>query len=167
MKIQSVNWRRGAQTKGIDPLKAYNALERVREKNKGLTDDAIVEAAKPKNHVLHKWFEWDDSVAANEHRRSQARTLIRSFEVEYVEQPELKTRAYEVETKSHKPEQSRTVYTTTEEVLANQESRDRLIADAIRMAMEFRRRFKMLHEMERVMDEIDKAIESIGMATVK
>lgn len=167
MKIQSVDWRRGAQSKGIDADKAYKALERVREKNGGITDDAIVDAAKPKNHVLHSWFEWDDSKAANEHRRAQARTLIRSFEVVYVEQPEITTRAYEVETKSGKPAEQRTVYTTTQEVLANPESRDRLISDAIRMAMEFRRRFRMLHEMERVMEEIDKAIETIGMATVK
>ena len=53
MKIQSVNWRNGAQSKGIDPVKAFNALERVREKNDGLTDDAIVSAAKAKNHILH------------------------------------------------------------------------------------------------------------------
>jgi hypothetical protein len=167
MKIQSVNWRNGAQSKGIDPVKAFNALERVREKNDGLTDDAIVSAAKAKNHILHGWFEWDDSVAANEHRRAQARTLIRSFEVVYVEAPELTARAYEVETKSGKPQETRTVYTTTAEVLSNPESRDRLIADAIRMAMEFRRRFKMLHELDRVIEEIDKAIESIGYESVK
>lgn len=166
MKIKSVDWRRGFQGKGIDATKAYDALEKIRESNNGITDDAIVTAAKPKSHVLHKWFEWDDSKAANEHRRNQARTLIRSFEVVYVEQPGMKTRAYEVETKSTKPAERRTVYTTTEEVLANPESRDRLIADAIRMAMEFRRRFKMLHEMERVMEEIDKAIESIGSQPV-
>jgi hypothetical protein len=167
MKIQSVNWRNGAQSKGIDPVKAFNALERVREKNDGLTDDAIVSAAKAKNHILHGWFEWDDSVAANEHRRAQARTLIRSFEVVYVEAPELTARAYEVETKSGKPQETRTVYTTTAEVLSNPESRDRLISDAIRMAMEFRRRFKMLHELDRVIEEIDKAIESIGYESVK
>lgn len=166
MKIKSVDWRRGSQGKGIDATKAYNALEKIRERNNGITDDGILAAAKAKNHVLHGWFEWDESKAANEHRRNQARTLIRSFEVVYVEQPDMKTRAYEVETKSTKPAEHRTVYTTTEEVLANPESRDRLIADAIRMAMEFRRRFRMLHEMERVMEEIDKAIESIGSQPV-
>ena len=167
MKIESVAWRNGAQAKGIDAQKAYVAIEKVREANGGLTDDSLVQAAKPKNHVLHKWFEWDDSKAANEHRRAQARTLIRSIQVTYAEQPETQTRAYEVHTKSHKPEQARTVYTTTEEVLANPESRDRLIADAIRMAMEFRRRFRALHELDKVIAEIDKAIESIGSQTVK
>jgi hypothetical protein len=93
--------------------------------------------------------------------------LIRSIQVTYAEQPETQTRAYEVHTKSHKPEEARTVYTTTEEVLANPESRDRLIADAIRMAMEFRRRFRALHELEKVIAEIDKAIESIGSQSVK
>jgi hypothetical protein len=166
MKVQEIKWKQNVPTKGIDAEKAHAALETIRSKNNGLTDDAIVTAAAPKNHALHKWFEWDDSEAAKEHRRNQARLLIRSLEVTYSESPDIKTRVYEVEHKARPQDPERTVYTTTEEVLANPESRDRLIAEAIRAAMQFRRRFKMLHELDAVMEAIDKAVETLGTETV-
>jgi tRNA A37 N6-isopentenylltransferase MiaA len=166
MKIEAIKWKQNVPTKGIDAEKAHAALETIRSKNNGLTDDAIVQAAAPKNHALHKWFEWDDSEAAKEHRRNQARLLIRSLEVTYSESPDIKTRVYEVEHKARPQDPERTVYTTTEEVLANPESRDRLIAEAIRAAMQFRRRFKMLHELDAVMEAIDKAVETLGTETV-
>ena len=162
MKIESIKWKQNVPTKGIEAEKAHKALEAIREKHNGLTDDVVVKSASPKNHVLHNWFEWDDSVAAVEHRRAQARLLIRSLEVVYTETPDLKTRVYEVEHKSRPKDENRTVYTTTEEVLSKPESRDRLIAEAIKSAMQFRRRFKMLHELDSLMSEIDKVVEKLG-----
>jgi hypothetical protein len=166
MKVQEIKWKQNVPNKGIDAEKAHAALETIRSKNNGLTDDGIVQAAEAKNHALHKWFEWDDSEAAKEHRRGQARQLIRSLEVIYTEAPDIKTRVYEVEHKARPQDPGRTVYTTTEEVLANPESRDRLIAEAIRAAMQFRRRFKMLHELDAVMEAIDKAVETLGTEAV-
>jgi tRNA A37 N6-isopentenylltransferase MiaA len=166
MKIESIKWKQNVPNKGIEATKAHAALEEIRKGNNGLTDDAIVQAAKPKSHALHKWFEWDDSQAAKEHRRSQARQLIRSLEVVYTEAPDIKTRVYEVEQKVRPQDPGRTVYTTAEEVLANPESRDRLIAEAIRSAMQFRRRFKMLHELDAVMQAIDKAVAELGSESV-
>jgi hypothetical protein len=166
MKIEQIKWKQNVPTNGIDAEKAYAALETIRAKNNGLTDDAIVQAAAPRNHTLHKWFEWDDSAAAVEYRRAQARKLIGSLEVTYEEAPDIKTRVYEVEHKARPQDPERTVYTTTEEVLANPESRDRLIAEAIKAAMQFRRRFKMLHELDAVMEEIDKAVEKLGAGVV-
>lgn len=162
VKIESIKWKQNVPTKGIDATKAHKALEAIRTKNNGLTDDNVLAAACNKGHVLNKWFEWDDSVAAAVHRRDQARLLIRSLEVTYIDAPGIKTRVYEVEHKSRPQDPQRTVYTTTEEVLANPESRDRLIAEAIKAAMQFRRRFKMLHELDGLMIEIDKVVEKMG-----
>lgn len=167
MKISQVTWKAGAPTKGIDAAKAHAALEKIRKDNNGLTDDAIVESAKPKNHTLHKWFEWDDSKAATEHRRQQARELVRSVHVVYEEAPEVKTRLYEIQRKVQPRQEGRTVYSTADEVLRDPAARDALIATAIRQAMEFRRRFKGLHELDHVMQAIDKTIESLGMAAVE
>lgn len=162
MKIDSIVWKTNVPSKGISPIDAYKALERIRTKNNGLTDDAIVEAAKPANHVLHNWFEWDDSEAASEYRRHQARSLIRSLAVTYEKAPDLKVRAYQVEKKAAASQPERTVYSTTEEVLRNPESRDRLIAQAIKAAMEFRNRFKHLHELEMIIESIDKVLVKLG-----
>lgn len=165
MKIDSISWKQNVPTNGIDPAKAYTALEKIREKHDGLNDDLIVTVASSKNHILHKWFEWDDSVAAKEHRRMQARKLVQSLVVTYEELPELKTRAYEISHKAKPGSEIRTLYSTTEEVLANPESRDRLIAEAIKMAMQFRRRFQSLHELDAVIEAIDKTLKELAVGT--
>ena len=162
MKIEKITWKNNVPTAGIDAEKAYKALEVIREKNNGLSDDAIVDAAKPKNHVLHKWFTWADDKAASEYRRLQARQLLRSITVTYEESPQTTIRAYEVHTKTRPGDEKRTVYSTTEEVLSDPEARDRLIASAIRAAMEFRRRFKNLHELEKLIEEIDRTLVKLG-----
>lgn len=162
MEIATVTWKQRVPTKGIDAVKAYELIEKLRVKNDGsLTDDAIVNAAKPKNNLLHQFFEWDDSVASVEYRRMQARQLIRSFEVTYKDTPDVKTRAYEVHTK-RSGQDERTEYKTTVDVLSQTESRDQLIASAIRQAMEFRRRFKHLHELDMVIEAIDKVLVKLG-----
>ncbi len=162
MKIEKVVWKKNVPTAGIDASKAYEAMEEIRAKNKGLTDDALVLAAKPKSHVLHNFFEWSDDKAAVEYRRMQARQLMRSFEVVYKEMPETRVRAYQVQTKSRPGDVQRTVYSTTEEVMNNPESRDRLIASAIKAAMEFRNRFKHLHELEGIIESINKTLVRLG-----
>jgi len=162
MKIEQIAWKQNVPTNGIEAAKAHDALEALRLKNGGLTDDGIVAAAKQKNHVLHKWFQWDDTSAAIELRRMQARQLIRSLVVIYEEAPELKTRLYEVSHKTRAASEQRTVYSTAEEVLSDPDSRDRLIASAIKSAMEFRRRFKQLHELDAIIESIDKVLHTLG-----
>ncbi len=162
MKIDNVSWKQNVPTKGIAPDVAHKSLEAIREKNGGLTDDAIVDAAKPARHPLHKWFEWDDSTAGIEYRRLQSRQLIRSLVVSYKEAPEVTTRLYEVSHKSRPADVKRTLYSTTDDVLSDPDSRDRLIASAIRAAMEFRRRFKNLHELDAIIESIDKVLVEIG-----
>jgi len=68
----------------IEPAAAARELERIRKANKGLTAIDVVEAARPEDAALHPQFEWDDSAAAEQYRRDQARRLIRAV-VEEVE----------------------------------------------------------------------------------
>lgn len=42
------------------------------------TDDVVEDASSPES-PLHKYFQWDDKMAAIEHRRSQARMLLGSI----------------------------------------------------------------------------------------
>jgi hypothetical protein len=60
------------------------ALEKI-EKSAGiLTANAVVEAAQDERHVLHSYFEWDNSVAGLKYRLDQARGLIRNYKVTVV-----------------------------------------------------------------------------------
>jgi hypothetical protein len=46
-----------------------------------LTPDRVLEAAKDPQSILHGLFEWDNKLAAHQHRLEQARSLIRSVKV--------------------------------------------------------------------------------------
>lgn len=54
-------------------------LTEIKERDGAITPDAVVQEAKPKKSVLHGYFEWDDSKAANEFRLNQARHLTRNI----------------------------------------------------------------------------------------
>lgn len=56
----------------------------IRSEAGRLTPQIVVDAARPDAHPLHSKFEWDDSLAAEAHRRSQAADLIRSVRVTYL-----------------------------------------------------------------------------------
>lgn len=70
---------------------AYAALEAIRAKNpeKKLLAREVVRAASRKTHPLHAaGFTWDDKKAAQKHRESEARTLIRSVVVVSLGRPD-------------------------------------------------------------------------------
>jgi hypothetical protein len=75
-----------------------SAIEAVREANGGrLTPTAVVDAARPDDHPLHSRFEWNDSIAGEAYRRTQAAELIRSLKIRYApsgDEPERRVPAY-------------------------------------------------------------------------
>lgn len=56
-------------------------------------DDVLVEA-QDESSPLHKHFEWDDSAAADAHRRYQARVLIQRCRITLVEPEPVQIRAF-------------------------------------------------------------------------
>lgn len=67
----------------LDEVKqALTALETA---NKGLLrPEDVVEAARPRDSVLHPLFTWNNAAAAEQHRLNEARALIRMVRVEMV-----------------------------------------------------------------------------------
>lgn len=56
--------------------------------------DHVLEEAKSESSPLHSHFEWDDSVAADAHRRSQARTLIQRCKITLMDAEPVHVRAF-------------------------------------------------------------------------
>jgi hypothetical protein len=59
-----------------DPQKVGETLHKIRERNGTLTPMNVVDSARSAKSPLHRYFEWDDKKAAEEHRKGQARYLI-------------------------------------------------------------------------------------------
>lgn len=53
-------------------------LEKIREESNGVVlPEVVVSRAKDESSPLHRYFEWDDSKAAQQYRLEQARNLLR------------------------------------------------------------------------------------------
>lgn len=59
-------------------------LQQIYEAHGKLTPNLVVEAARSPAHPLHSRFEWDDTAAAEKYRLDQARGLIRTVRVRYI-----------------------------------------------------------------------------------
>ena len=69
-------------------------LTKMAKRNGGILKvDDVLEEAKDANSVLHKHFEWDDTEAADQYRRQQARALIQRCRIQLVETEPVKIRA--------------------------------------------------------------------------
>jgi hypothetical protein len=157
--IKKVEWATGSRFK-VAPEKALRCLESIRAKNGGIiTADAVLEDAKRKRSPIHNEFEWDDSIAAHEHRREAARTMTRSLRVVREEAPNVSARQYELQVVSSEQADKRGIparsYRTTVDILKDPVERDRLIARAIRELAAFRDRYAGISELAVVFSAID------------
>lgn len=74
------NFRNGYRAV-VDAQTAGQELERIRSDHGELTAALVVDESRPESAPLHPAFEWDDAVAAEEHRKHQARSMIRAVQV--------------------------------------------------------------------------------------
>lgn len=76
-------WRDAARIK-VDANAAAKLFNDIARQRGTVSPDLVVDASRPSDAPLHDHFEWDDSTAAEAHRQSQARHLIRSLVTVYV-----------------------------------------------------------------------------------
>lgn len=133
-------------------------LARKKEKKGGdiagvLTpDDVIARASKPVS-ALHRLFEWDDALAAHEHRKAQARRLIRGLRVKYEEpQPPIRL----VNTVRLRGEDRERGYVRVDRAMAYQPDREYVLRQALAGIRAWRNRYSELSEFSAIFDAIDQ-----------
>jgi hypothetical protein len=148
--------RAGFQTKG-DPQVIGDRLENLTEKFGGnLTAEQVLADAKKASSPLHQEFEWDDSAAAQSYRLTQARYLIRSIEVVHVPYKEQPTKTVSVRAFQNVVVDDEKVYATTERVMADEDLRTQLLADAKRALQTWKNKYANLKELAAVYAAIDE-----------
>jgi hypothetical protein len=75
------SWRPGARVT-LDAEKAGRELARIEQAEGALTPTTVLDRARSANSALHDHFEWDDGVAAEQHRLTQAGELIRAIVID-------------------------------------------------------------------------------------
>lgn len=159
-----VGWKDGYTKSGkVDAQAAHREMERIRKAQGGdISPESVVDAARNSRSPLHGGFEWDDTVAAESHRRDQARTMIRSLVVTYADAPRAPARVYEVVMRPASAEEKpRRFYSSTEEVLADPDARAQLLSRVLKELVALRTRYKQLQELSVVWREVDRALETV------
>lgn len=76
--MQAKRFRAGFRARGIKPDVMSDELARIKDEQGVLTSEAVFEAAKPKDAVLHSEFVWDGKTAIRELGLIRARSIIRA-----------------------------------------------------------------------------------------
>lgn len=134
-------------------MEVWQELERLRVAHEGVLKPAVVvEAATAEDSILHAKFEWNDSVAAHMHRLTEARTLIRSYEIRLTDDDDAPKRMhYYTNVKIGDDHE----YRRTEEVLRADELRAQVRARLLRQMS------KMRDELARF-DEFSAIVQAMG-----
>lgn len=152
---------RGARLSDADAAIIGPALEQLAaarglDAPEGLTPSEIVAAATPDDSPLHRFFEWDDSDAAQQYRLWQARHLAKCWHVEIAYVDDTRSPAsflvpglVSVATIPHSASEDapRRAYVPIADALAQPQYRAQLVSDA-RMRLDYwRERFRMYREL--------------------
>ena len=143
-------WKSGARIK-CDAQKAGEQCAKLADAG-NLTPAALVAANRSKRAPLHNLFEWDDTIAAERYRESQAAYIIRSVEVT-IEGTEAQTRAFVSIEIEDGPQRE---YTSIEAVLSSTNDRAKLLAQAFADMESFKRKYEELEELADVFAAFDR-----------
>lgn len=137
-------WVEGSHMSG-DANEAGRVCAELAEQGK-LTAEELVNVSRDKDSTLHSMFEWDDTIAAEKYRETQAYKIIRSVEV-VIESSPIPQRAFG--TVEHK------AYQRIERIMETDSLRQILLNNAKRELEAFKRKYSRLTELAEVFKAID------------
>lgn len=122
----------------------------------GLTPENLVEVSRPEDAPLHSEFEWDDRIAAEEFRRTQARLIICNLSIVLEEQKQEPIRAFfSLQNGFRKNEGT---YESTITIMSDNDKRKRLFDNAKRDMEAFKNKYQMLKELKDVFVAMDAIV---------
>lgn len=149
--MAAYEWHSAARIKA-DANAAGKQFEELAE-TKGLTAETLLEANRPEGAPLHSEFEWDDTTAAEEYRKSQARYLIRSLMIIREGENTQPVRAvFCVSDGGYEP---------TEKILRAPEKKDLLLKQVARELQQIRNKYAELVQLAEVINAIDEFLARV------
>lgn len=154
MSQQEIGWRPGfPHPVGMSPVEAAAELSRIKSVRGQLTPANIVAESSDPTAKFYNWFEWDDSLAAVEHRKNQARQLVRCLVIHREENDHVVKAPRYVSVVTD----SSTEYLESERAVANTNLRRQVIDKALKDLRSWQERYRGLVEL----GELHEAIENL------
>lgn len=139
-------WRAGSRIKA-DPTIAVAQMQQL-EAEGNLTAKGLLDANRPEGAPLHNEFEWNDSIAAEKYRESQARHLINSLVVVREDVGPVRN-FFQITSGDSR-------YSSLSVILESEDDRGTLLRMALRELESFRAKYSKLEELAGVFDAIQK-----------
>ena len=151
-------FKSGAHVKGVSAQVVGEVCADL-ESNGNLTPRALVDVSRPEDAPLHGQFEWNDEVAAERYRETQAQYLIRSVVVEPKE-TKVPVRAFvsvpsQDEGEDEKPKPT---FKRVDHAMQDRGSREYVLAQAFKELASFRLKYIGFSELADVFTAIDKLV---------
>ena len=140
-------WKAGARIKA-DAQEAGEILNRL-EREGRLSAKGLLDESRPEDAPLHKEFEWNDGVAAENWREHQARHIIASILV--IPEKSEPVRGF------FKIERSGNRYESIQTILESVDKTNLLLEDAFREFARMEMKYKTLDLLQRVWDAAHRA----------
>ena len=139
-------WKKGSHHK-VKAQIAGEVCASLAEEGR-LTAEELVEESRPEDAPLHAEFEWNDSIAAEEYRKQQARVVIASV-IEVIEPGVVPTRAF------FNIVQKEANYESIRAIITDEDKKKALFAKALAELRAFEVKYSTLLELEAVFKAID------------
>jgi hypothetical protein len=149
----------GTTIKDKDARIIGRRLEQLHKKHQGLSSKIVLEDARRERSPLHKYFDWDDTVAAEKWRLNQARKLVQSVRViiESGGEEPREMRAFVHVT----GEERRSLYLPAIEALDDADYRRQLLDLLKKELSDVRRRYGQVLDVAELFDAIDAQLRRV------
>ena len=147
-----VTWK----IKGIFKADAQKIYEEINEIGDEYTPQQVVDAARDVNSELHKCFEWDDSIAAEKYRCTQAQAIIRMLVVKPEPSDKVPDPKYVRVIVSQNKDNN--CYQPIQITYQNEDEKQLLLDRALRELEAFKSKYGCLKELEGVLEEVEKLL---------
>lgn len=152
--------KNGGQIPTDEAHKILESLDRIKEEHGSLTPEYIVQAARPVDHPLHAYFEWNDTIAAQQYRLQQARSIICSIRERVTDKNNgAFTRRYYSSVVTNT---TGAAYVQTSYVMTQEDLRQQKIEDGLRRILYWKELTKHFTEFDRVHRAIDETTKELS-----
>lgn len=135
---------------GIFKANAQKVYEEIGDR-KVTPEEVLEQARNDKNSELHKCFEWNDSIAAEKYRLSQARQIIQLLVIKPEKKEEPQVRVFQITSETNNYQPVRLFLEQPDEYKA-------LLQRAKNELSALKARYKTLSELEKVFEAIDEIV---------
>ena len=157
--------RKGFQIKTNPQIVGEFCYELEKKKGGKITPKELVDAARDVNSPLHNEFEWNDSIAAEKYRRTQARYIINSIEVKITTIPaeithiDLEIKETESVKFYHALDKDGSGYENLYAIDKDEEKRKKLLDNCLKDILIFKEKYEVLRpQLQHLFECIDETL---------